>query len=132
MGQPTGLRCRPLGCSAPPVPDPLPGLSQPCLLLLLSPVIPRLLVCFLPSLIWPSAAACPPAPLPLGPYHLLGRLSSRSPSLAHHFHPKAHLYMKKETIRTPSRERLPTKASTSRVEKWSAGESPNCSKRDLG
>jgi hypothetical protein len=28
--------------------------------------------------------------------------------------------MKKETIKMPSKERLPTKASTSSVEKWSA------------
>lgn len=40
-----------------------------------------------------------------------------------------YLYMKKDTIRKLIRERLPTKARTSKVEKWSVGES-KLQKRD--
>lgn len=71
---------------------------------------------FLISLSFPLLSVHP-CPLPSGspPPPLLLVLRVLQPHSAPHI--TAHLYMKKETIRMLSRERLPTKASTSRVER---------------
>lgn len=112
----------PLACSALltasslPAPPRRPLFSPPCALRLFSPVSSPTSLGLVSS---PTSLGLPPLPLPcrsLPPRQpVLQAPQPHSPPAS-----KAHLYMKKETVRMLSRERLPTTARTSSVEKWSA------------